>query len=248
MRSFTWRPDTPDFRDYTFAKHLSAAAPAVLPAVVDLRPSFALPYDQGPLGSCTANALLGALQYVHIKLANDRTQFSRLFVYYNERLIENTVASDAGAELRDGIKTLAAQGVCAEVDWPYTVQRFRSRPLKTCYAKAVRNKIASYYRITDLNSALQCLASGYPFVFGFSVYDSFESDEVARTGVVPLPAIGEAILGGHAVCAVGYDLAAKVFIVRNSWGTGWGQAGYFTIPFDYVMNKNLADDFWTIRK
>jgi C1A family cysteine protease len=248
MRLYTWRPDKPDYRDYAFLDHFPVKAATALPQAVDLRSHFASVYDQGELGSCTANALGGALQYMHMKLLNDSTMFSRLFIYYNERLIEHTTRTDAGAEIRDGIKTLATQGACSETAWPYVISKFKTKPVKKCYTDGLKNKISSYYRITDLNSALQCLADGFPFVFGFSVYDAFEGDAVAKTGVLNMPAKGEKMLGGHAVCAVGYDMPSKRFIVRNSWGESWGQKGYFTMPFDYVMNPNLADDMWTVRK
>ena len=92
-----------------------------------------------------------------------------------------------------------------------------------------------------------CLADGYPFVFGFTVYESFESAEVGRTGVLKMPKPGEGVVGGHAVLGVGYDDTAQRFIVRNSWGRGWGQKGYFTMPYSYLLTNNLSDDFWTIR-
>ena len=93
----------------------------------------------------------------------------------------------------------------------------------------------------------KCLAEGFPFVFGFTVYDGFESASVAKSGKLNLPKPGEKVLGGHAVCAVGYDDKAKRVIVRNSWGTDWGMKGFFTMPYDYVSNSSLADDFWTLR-
>lgn len=246
MRTYKWRPDKPDHRDYTFAEHF--AVTPNLPKLVDLRPLFPAPYDQGNLGSCTGNALAGAMQYMHIKLLKDGTAFSRLFIYYNERRIEHTVRSDSGAEIRDGIKSLATYGVCSEDEWPYIISKFKRTPLKKVYTSALKNKIGSYYRITDLASALQCLADGYPFTFGFSVYENIDSPEVARTGILGLPSKTDKMEGGHAVLCVGYDLEKRVFIIRNSWGTDWGMGGYFTMPFNYVMNPNLADDFWTIRK
>jgi C1A family cysteine protease len=245
---YTWRPDKPDHRDYAFLDHYTVHATSAQPQSVDLRPHFGPVYDQGQLGSCTANALGGALQFMHMKLLNDQTTFSRLFIYYNERLIEGTTKTDAGAEIRDGVKTLATQGACSEAEWPYTISKFKTKPVKKCYTDGLKNKITTYLRITDLASALQCLADGFPFVFGFSVYDAFESDAVAKTGILNMPAKTEKMLGGHAVCAVGYDMPSKRFIVRNSWGDAWGQKGYFTMPFDYVTNPNLADDMWTIRK
>jgi C1A family cysteine protease len=121
-------------------------------------------------------------------------------------------------------------------------------PDPPCYVDAAKNVATSYQRVPQIINQLKgCLASGYPFVFGFSVYESFESQQVAQTGHVPMPAPGEKQIGGHAVLAVGYDDANHRFIVRNSWGPGWGMAGYFTMPYSYLTDSNLADDFWTIR-
>jgi C1A family cysteine protease len=237
MRRYTWKPDLPDHRD-----HLYAAAPAALPAHVDLQPKCPPVFDQGQLGSCTANALAGAVAFVHPGLLG-----SRLFVYYNERSIEGTVAQDAGAQIRDGVKSLAKQGICQETEWPYVVSRFKRKPAARCYADAKPHAISEYQRLTTLDDMLHCLAGGYPFVFGFTVFDAFESDAVAKTGVLNMPTRGERNLGGHAVAAVGYDLAGKRFKVRNSWGGQWGQQGYFTMPFEYLTHRGLSDDFWTIR-
>ena len=172
---------------------------------------------------------------------------SRLFIYYNERAIEHSVRSDSGAMIRDGIKTLAKQGVCPEQKWPYVIAAFTKKPPAPCYTAAKQHTISSYHRIGSLNEMRACLAEGYPFVFGFSVYQAFESAAVAKNGVLNLPKRGERQLGGHAVCAVGYDDQAKRLLVRNSWGPRWGQKGYFTMPYDYAANRDLADDFWTIR-
>ena len=245
---YGWNPDVPDQRD-----HLFAAAPAnldALPASVDLRPQCpAEIYNQGQLGSCTANAIAGAIEFEQMK-QNLPQIFTpaRLFIYYNERVIEGTVSSDSGAQIRDGIKTVAAQGACAETLWPYTIAKFKTKPTKPAYTAAGKNKAITYQRLTQIPAQMKgCLASGYPFVFGFTVYASFESPQVARTGVVPMPASGEAVVGGHAVMAVGYDEASQRFTVRNSWGDAWGIKGYFTIPYAYLADNNLADDFWTIR-
>jgi C1A family cysteine protease len=163
-------------------------------------------------------------------------------------VIEGTVKSDSGAMIRDGIKTLKKQGVCSEIKWPYVISKFAVKPKSACYKEALNHQITSYHRILTLNEMRACLAEEFPFVFGFTVYESFESQEVARTGIVNMPQPNEGTLGGHAVLAVGYDDSEKRFIVRNSWGTDWGQKGYFTIPYDYVADRNLSDDFWTIRK
>src|SRR5882724_11361301 len=128
------------------------------------------------------------------------------------------------------------------------IARFKTKPSAACYAEGAKHTAVSYQRLVQSLSQMQgCLASGYPFVFGFTVYESFETNTVARTGHVPMPASGEHVLGGHAVCAVGYDIKRRWFICRNSWGTIWGMRGYFTIPFAYLTDSDLSADFWTIR-
>jgi len=150
--------------------------------------------------------------------------------------------------LRDGIKSLVKQGVCAEKSWPYVIAQFAKKPSTACYTQAKQHTITSYQRLATLDEMRACLAAGYPFVFGFSVYESFESAAVAKTGTVNLPKSRERLIGGHAVCAVGYDDNSQRFSVRNSWGTGWGRKGYFTMPYAYVADTKLASDFWTVRK
>jgi C1A family cysteine protease len=219
-----------------------------LPAKVDLRPLCSPVEDQGDLGSCTGNALVGAMEVLEHIEKQTFVDLSRLFVYYNERALEGTINQDSGAQIRDGVKTLANQGVCTEILWPYVIARFKTKPTAKCFTDGLTRKVAVYSRLNTTADMRNCLAAGFPFVFGFSVYDSFESAAVATTGIVNLPAKGEKLLGGHAVLAVGYDDAAQRFIVRNSWGAAWGQKGYFTIPYAYLANRNLSDDFWTIRK
>ena len=172
--------------------------------------------------------------------------FSRLFVYYNEREQQKTTNSDSGSSLRIGIKTLVKYGDCTENLWPYTNNQFTVKPTATAYKEALNHQITRYYRLGTTYEMKHTLAMGYPFVFGFTVYESFESPKVAKTGIVPMPKKGERAIGGHAVLAVGYDEHAKTFLVRNSWGEGWGMKGYFTMPYAYL--ESLADDFWTIRK
>jgi len=243
IKKYGWIPDLPDQRDFLFS------APRLkLPKKVDLRAGCPAVYNQGELGSCTANAIGAAHQFGQIKQKATDFVPSRLFIYYNERVIINTVNEDSGAMIRDGIKTVAKQGVCPETDWPYIVTQFTKKPPKPLYKEALNHQALSYHRLShNLNQMKGCLASGYPFVFGFSVYESFESETVAKTGRVPLPKPGESMLGGHAVLAVGYDDAKKSFIVRNSWGPTWGQKGYCLMPYPYLTTPDLADDFWTIR-
>ncbi len=245
-RTYGWQPDVPDQRDYLLKAVLKA--PAKLPAKCDLRPGCSKVEDQGNLGSCTANALAGGLEFLERKDKAPFQDFSRLFIYYNERVLEKTVNSDSGAMIRDGIKTLAKKGVCGEASWPYNVSQFKKKPGPACYKEALDHQITSYYRILTLDQMRTCLAEGYPFVFGFTVYESFESQEVAKTGIVQMPKKGEQALGGHAVLAVGYNDAKQTFLVRNSWGEDWGMSGYFTLPYKYLSNRNLSDDFWTIRR
>jgi len=249
IQKYGWIPDLPDKRDHAYAA--PHATLLKLPDTVDLRSQCPPVYDQGQLGSCTANAIAGAVQFDRTKQA-DKPDFipSRLFIYYNERVIEHTVSEDSGAMIRDGIKSIAKLGVCSETpDWPYDISKFTQKPPKRAFTDAKKFKAVTYSRLvnTQLPQLQGCLASGYPFVFGFSVYESFESQEVARTGTVNMPEPGEKLLGGHAVLAVGYDESAKRFLVRNSWGEGWGVNGYFTMPYEYLTDNNLADDFWTVR-
>jgi C1A family cysteine protease len=249
---YGWIPDLPDHRDYLFAT--PAAVLAKLPAKIDLTKKCPEVYDQGEIGSCTANAIGGAIEFDQMKQKlRDAFMPSRLFVYYNERAMENTINDDSGAMIRDGIKSVAKQGVCPETMWPYDPTPFPPNPHLTkkpsprCYKEALKHTALEYQRVPrNLSQMKGCLAVGYPFVLGFTVYDSFESDEVARTGNMPMPSPREHVLGGHAVLAVGYDDKQSRFRVRNSWGEDWAIKGYFTMPYAYLLDDNLSDDFWKI--
>jgi C1A family cysteine protease len=246
QRGFGWVPDLPDQRDVLYGAVQPLAAR--LPPSVDLRLGCSPIEDQGALGSCTGNAIAGALEFLERK---DRVRFvnvSRLFIYYNERVIEHTIKSDSGAMIRDGIKSVVKQGVCSERQWPYVIAKYAVKPRATCYKEALQHQVTSYQRILTVDEMRACLAQGFPFVFGFTVYESFQSRLVAESGIVSLPEPGERVVGGHAVLSVGYDDADRRFIVRNSWGVGWGMHGYFTMPYAYLANRNLADDMWTIRR
>lgn len=244
QRKYGWRPDKPDIRDERY--QLAAFGP--LPEKVDLRKYCSAVQDQGTLGSCTGNAIASALEFLENKNGTKRfLDYSRLFIYYNERALEGTVQSDAGAEIRDGVKAINKWGCCFEKTWPYVVAKFAVKPSTTAFAEAKLHLIKKYQRLNTLDQMKNCLASGYPFVFGFSVYASFESDAVARTGAAPMPQPNEELLGGHAVLGVGYDNATERVTVQNSWGTEWGQAGFFTLPYAYLTDRNLSDDFWVIK-
>ena len=243
---YGWIPDQPDQRDHLYAAPTQFLA--ALPPSADLRRRCPPVYNQGQLGSCTANAIGAAIEFDRLKQKLPDFVPSRLFIYYNERVIEGTVRSDSGAQIRDGIKSVASVGVCPEPEWPYRIAKFATRPPARAYKDALADRAVSYQSLVqDINQMKGCLASGYPFVFGFTVYTSFESPEVAKTGHAPLPGAGEQQIGGHAVMAVGYDDSQQWVIVRNSWGPSWGMKGYFTLPYAYLTQPNLAADFWTIR-
>ena len=237
---YGWRHDKLDRRDRKFLAKKGVYAPSL-----DWSPGMTPCYDQLSLGSCTANGLAGEMQWLLGQENHPVIMPSRLFIYYNERAIEQSTESDSGAEIRDGIKTLNAQGFCSEDDWAYDVNAFAIQPTAICYADALKDKLIQYLSVdnTSHNDMLSALSQG-PVVGGFSVFDSFESDAVATTGMVPLPGPDEEMVGGHAILVVGYDQGTGLYKCRNSWGTGWGQNGYFYVPFAYFEDGDLADDFW----
>lgn len=241
-------PGFKDYRDFPFTLKPSTK-PQKIPAHTNLRPLCGPVFDQGQLGSCTANAILGAYQYLQNKENLPQIPLSRLFLYFNERFAEHTVPLDNGAMIRTGIKSLANQGACPETEWPYDIRRFAEEPPVALYSDALSHQALLYQKMErDLTQMRGCLAEGFPFVIGFSVYSGFESDSVARTGELHIPVDGEQFLGGHAVLIVGHNDAHQRFIVRNSWGTNWGIQGYFYMPYQYLMDQNLSQDFWVIKK
>jgi len=244
-RRYGWKPDIPDIRDFGYS--LIKPWRLLLPSSIDLRPNCSPVKDQGDASSCTGNALGNALEYLEIKDKKGSDTFSRLFIYYNEREAEGNINADGGAFIRDGIKTLATIGACHESTWPYNLDNLTIKPSNEAYVEASNHRITSYYRIGSLGDMRNCLASGYPVAFGFSVYENFEGEECAKTGIVRVPGPTERMIGGHAVLAVGYDDKTKMVLVKNSWGADWGIGGYFWLPYEYIENRNLSDDFWTIK-
>jgi C1A family cysteine protease len=235
--------DKHDPRDLPFSTISKAV---VLPASVDLRAAMPPVYDQGQLGSCTGNAIAAAYEFDQMKEKIGVFQPSRLFIYYNERLMEGTVSEDSGAEIRDGIKVINKYGICSETSWPYNIESFTVKPPVAAYSEAAQHVAMAYYRVpVTLNDMKTALASGFPIVGGITLYESFESDSVAKTGKVAMPKKNEKVLGGHAILFVGYDDKSKRLLVRNSWGSSWGQGGYFTLPYAYITDT-LVSDLWVV--
>jgi C1A family cysteine protease len=246
-RRYGWRRDAPDPRDRRFNLMRHDVMATSIPPSIDLRAECPPVYDQGELGSCTANAVAGALEFDLMRQKLLSFTPSRLFIYYNERSIENTTNEDAGASTRDSIKSVVQWGAPDETEWPYDVSKFTNQPPDPIYAAAGKNLALTYEAVDqDITSLKGCLAAGFPFVFGFTVYESFEGEATAKTGIVSMPRFFEREVGGHAVMAVGYDDVTSHFIVRNSWGPDWGDHGYFYFPYAYMTGR-LASDFWTIR-
>ncbi|AAV50743.1 putative peptidase C1-like protein [Acanthamoeba castellanii mimivirus] len=271
-RNFGYIKSKPDKRDVliTFDKKtiktfkLTAnIKPKIIDGIFDLRKIVTLPQalseiDQGTLGSCTANAIAYAYAFAEIKQHNRNTFMpSRLFIYYNERMLENSIDEDSGAQIRTGIKTINKYGVCDEHHWVYDPLKFRVKPPIEAYEEAKVAKSVKYARIdftkdTTIDDRIEhikrALLSGFPIVFGFVVFESFMSQDVTKTGIVNMPKSYEQEIGGHAVCAVGFNENDKTFIVKNSWGSKWGLNGYFNMPYKYVADENLASDFWIIQE
>lgn len=246
QRKYGWRRDPFIVGNLKFvAPSMTLARMKALPPHADLRPAMPVIYDQGELGSCTANALAGCVEYRNPGLTSLQRP-SRLFIYYNERAAQGQIDSDSGSTISTGIDTLQQFGVCRESEWPYDVATYTAEPTKECYANALQDVLKSRVQVTTLSQIKEKVSDNFPVAFGFDVYSSFESEEVAATGIVPMPTDSDTCVGGHAVCAVGYDDSKGVMIVRNSWGLSWGMKGYFTLPYAYISNPNLASDFWAI--
>ena len=244
-RTYGWKNSRPDHRDI---KYRPRVAVENLPASIDLRSKYPDPYDQLDLGSCTGNSIAGAVQYKRREANKPDWTPSRLGIYFGERSIEGTTGQDAGAAIRDGMKVVNNQGTASEEMWPYDTKQFTVKPPKSYYVEAAKNKVLVYEAVDNvqLDQCKSAIVDHGNLVLGFTVYESFEGADVAKTGITPMPGKDESALGGHAVCAVGYDDTKEWFIVRNSWGLGWGDGGYFYLGYSYVTNADLCDDCWSI--
>jgi C1A family cysteine protease len=250
IRKYGFKRSPPQATDRTYASHSGLFATRdILPPTMDLRSKCPPVYDQGQLGSCTANAGCCAVEFDMIAQNEKVTTPSRLFLYYIERVADGDVNDDGGSTLRQCIQCIDTSGVCDESMWPYDVGRFAVKPSDNCYTQALTHKgLNAFVLHQDLHELQHCLAVfGRPFIFGITIYESFESAAVAKTGMVPMPHVHhEKCLGGHAITCVGYT--RDHFIIRNSWGPNWGDKGYFYLPYAYVLSPALASDFWCLQK
>jgi len=239
---YHWVRDKIDKRDHPYQLTNTAQS-----NIVDLRQYCSTIEDQGNLGSCTGNAIAGAIELIQ-KKQNRTLDISRLFIYYYERKFIGTVNYDSGAYIRDGIKACYTYGAPTENLWPYNISKFKTVPSKSALIDAAKRKVTSYQRAVDFDQVIDAITSGYPVTIGFSVYSSFDTNTVAKTGIMPYPNVNkERLLGGHAVLLVGYNKDNQTFIARNSWGTNWGDRGYFYMPFQVIQNTRMSSDFWVIK-
>lgn len=240
--TFHWVKDKPDSRDYKYQVTNRRQRD-----IVDLRPFCSLIENQGNLGSCTGQAVAGAIELLNTRNGKHR-DISRLFIYYYERALIGTIHYDSGAYIRDGIKVTNKQGAPLENLWPYDISKFRNRPSNESIIDALRRKVTLYERVSNHEGVLDALTNGFPVIIGYLVYSSFMTNQVARTGMMPYPNVRrERLLGGHAVLIVGYDKTKNHYIVRNSWGPNWGDKGYFYMPFQVIQDTKMSSDFWVIK-
>lgn len=247
MRKYGWIPDVPDHRDQVF----SFSTTFIPPPKIDLRDKQSKVFDQGQIGCCTAVAVSGALEYIQLnktKFWDEYEGVSKLFTYYNSRVLQRTVNEDSGVSIRNAIKTVSKWGFCKEDTWGFDSKNLFAKPTDDAYAEAYPERMRSYFRVShSLFDMKSCLMRNMPVVIGVSLYESFEDEVVRKTGKVPTPKNTESLLGGHAMLCVGYDDSIKSFIVKNSYGLDWGDKGYCYIPYNYLTNSGLADDFWAIK-
>lgn len=245
---FGWKPSLPDNRDWMYSAPFHEIG--ILPTEVDLRKTgFCQPIvDQGQLGSCTANAISSCHFFAQKKQGKKAFAPSRLGLYWMERNMEGTVNQDSGAYGRDGFKAIQKYGIWPESMQPYVISKFTKKPSLACFKEGLKHQGLQYFNIPRILQQLQgCLAEGFPFAFGFTVYESFETN-IGRTGIMPLPKHGESVLGGHEVYSGGYKLINNVlyFICANSWNVTFGDLGWFYMPASFMISGNCSD-FNTLR-
>lgn len=257
--NYKWDEETPESvqilrkgKHYCTVGELVKTEVQKLPVTVDLRGLMPPIYDQGSLGSCTAQAVAACMHYdQRFTTRTDLVEPSRLFVYWNARLPIGTTQLDSGASLADAIVSTVTYGACREDMWPHQIENFRNRPSKECYEDAYGcidtdgcQQAEVSQNVTEIKSVL---ASGICMVFGIDVYSSFMSSQVATTGYVPMPNVSrEDYYGGHAMVLCGYNDYTQMFLFRNSWGADWGIGGYGWIPYAYVVSGYLAGDIWSV--
>jgi C1A family cysteine protease len=215
----------------------------MLPPAVDLRPYAPPVYDQGDLGACTGFAIAKGLRELQQRQRKERaTPLSALFLYYEERVLSNSVKVDSGATIADGMKVLLNKGCASEAAWPYRASFFNIKPGAAAYGEAATWKVGKTYHLASLDSVKTSLARGYAVAMGFECYRSFDS--IGKDGWMPMPKANDKLDGGHAALVVGYSDKAKCLIVRNSYGAGWGDKGYFYMPYAYASNRSRVDEYW----
>lgn len=245
-RKFGWRPSLPDFRDFRYRAISPDKEVAQLPPVKYLICPPVV--DQGDLGSCVFFALSYAMESAQVSQDIIPENPSQLFAYYHYRETYGQIDYDDGAMIRDAVKLLAADGICGEEDWPYLTANFAVKPPFQSYIKAREHRIQSYHALETMEDMLNCIADGYGFVCGISVYSSIDDAVVVKTGKVPVPGKDDKFLGGHAIYVGGYNLHKQMFKFQNSWGKDWGDQGFGWIPFAYLESNGLCGDRWTVRR
>lgn len=244
-RRYGFFPSAPDHRDFGLPRFVAAES-IVLPAIVDLEPSCGPVKDQGALGACTAFASTGNREYLSRKFENAPLVFSPLFQYYQERKIDGSLdEGDCGSTGRTACIALQSVGVCLEQEDTYNPQNFQIAPTEAEISQAVLHRAGAYHALSNVVDMKKCLASGYPFLIGFTVYESFESAEMARTGL--MAPVSGGVLGGHEVLVIGYDDSKQcpggvgAFKVRNSWSAVWGDKGNFWFPYNIAATDVLIE-------
>jgi len=250
-RIYNHKPDVLDGTEMKFGVTHHVLAVVNLPPKLDLRTTKMVPaiFNQLTIGDCLGNETSNALRFCLSKEGKPTWSPSRLFLYYFGRMMDGSnVTKDTGMSYTGCFNAIKHYGVCSESLWPYDIKKFAVAPNPNALKIGHAHTSIEFLSVSqDLVSIKQALNAGYPVLIGISVYESFESQAVSKTGIVPIPGPNEKCLGGHSVCIWGYDDSKQYFIVSNSWGTEWGDKGYFYLSYRYILNRNLSNSFWTIR-